>query len=228
MSNQLARTRQNLPVRLFRGDVSLPVTYWVFSVLIGGVFLGIVLGVIEFNYAKIAMTEYGPWLVQAFYWFAIAYTVFMFIAIWRSAGKYRGWALWKWLARIVVLLGVLFLIANFIIGLEQGSDSDMALREEIRLMNQSLPTMVDDVTRLDHVLLKDRTMYYNYTLITKSAGTTDIQRFKTIMAAQLKISTCEESGTRAFLNEEGTLVYMYRDKKGGPVAKISVTKSDCL
>lgn len=214
--------------RLFRGDVSLPITYWVFGVLIGSVAFQIILKIIEFNYLEITTSQTGAWSVMAFYWVAIGYSIFMLIAIWRSAGKHQGREIWAGLARAVVVLGTLALIVNFIVGLKQGSDTDLALSEEIKMINKSLPSMIDNDTRLDHVSIQDKDVHYNYTLVNWLAADLDVTRFTSVMTPKLKTVMCANEETRPLLNEGRKLVYMYRDKSSRPVAKIVVEKSDCL
>jgi hypothetical protein len=218
----------NFFVRLFKGDISLPVTYWVFGVLIGGVGFWIVLEVIELNYATIATSSSGIWLTQGFYWFIIACSLYILIAIWRSAGKYSGKAVWAILARVAVVLGALSLAGNFIVGMRQGTNSDTTLQEELRIMNKSLPVMMDDATRLDHISLQGRDIYYNYTLINLLEKDLDIERFDAVMTPKIKTNGCENGATRPLLDEGRNLVYMYRDKQSNPVSKIIVSRSDCL
>jgi hypothetical protein len=149
--------------RLFQGDISLPITYWIFNVLAGVVFQ-VVLKIIELNYFDITTTKIGAWSVIGFYWFVVGYSIFILIAIWRSAGKYQGRAIWAGLSRVAVVLGTFGLVGNLIIGYEQNSDTDLALREEIKTLNASLPNMIDNDTRLDHVSIQEKDLYYNYTL----------------------------------------------------------------
>jgi hypothetical protein len=220
--------KSHFVVTLFRGDVSLPITYWVFGILIGNVAFQIILKVIEFNYIKIATSKLGAWAVLGFYLLAIGYSVFMLIAIWRSAGKYQGKAVWSSLARVAVVLGTFAFVGNLIIGLQQGSDTDLAVSEEIQMINKSLPSMIDNDTRLDHVSIQDRDVYYNFTLVNWSADKLDISRFRSVMTPKLKTAHCANEETRTLLNEGRKLVYMYRDKASKPVAQIVVEKSDCL
>jgi hypothetical protein len=214
--------------RLFSGEVSLPITYWIFGFLIGNVGFQIFLIIIEFNYLELTSSQVGAWSVMGFYWVAIGYSIFMLIAIWRSAGKYQGRSVWAGLARVAVVLGALVLIANFIVGLQQGSDADLALREEIKMINKSLPSMIDNDTRLDHVSIQDKDVYYNYTLVNWLAADLDITRLKSVMTPNLKTAQCANEETLPLLNEGRKLVYMYRDKSSQPVAKIVVEQSDCL
>lgn len=214
--------------RLFRGEVSLPITYWVFGVLIGNVAFPIILKIIEFNFLEVTSSHVGTWSVLGFSSVAIGYSIFMLIAIWRSASKYQGRAIWAGLARVAVVLGTLALIVNFIIGLQQGSDTDLALSEEIKKINKSLPSMIDSDTRLDHVSLQDKDIYYNYTLVNWFAADLDVTSFTSVMTPNLKTAQCANEETRPLLNEGRKLVYMYLDKLSKPIVKIVVEKSDCL
>jgi hypothetical protein len=226
--HQLPEKRAAFVTRLFRGDISLPITYWVFGVLIGNVAFQIILKVIEFRYIDIATSQVGSWAVMAFYWLAIGYGIFMLIAVWRSAGNFKGKAVWAGLARIAVVLGTLVLIGNLIIGLKQGSDTDLALSEEIKMINKSLPSLIDNDTRVDHVSIQGKDVYYNYTLVNWLAADLDISRFISVMTPKVKTGQCANDETRPLLNAGRKLVYMYRDKASKPVAKIVVEKSDCL
>ena len=218
MSNRFKHKRQKLVVRLFKGDVSLPITYWVFGVLINGVVLGALVNAVELIYPYTDDT--GALLARTFYWLIIACTIFMFIAIWRSAGKHRGKAIWKWLARITVVLGVVFVVGN--------PRTNFALLEDLRLIKQKLPTMIDEHTRLDRAFLSGESIYYYYTLVNWSARKLDIQRFTTVMNARHKTLACKGEDTRSLLNEGRTFVHIYRDRHNIPVSLITVTSADCL
>lgn len=226
--NQPIEKKTGFIARLFRGEVSLPITYWVFGVLIGNVAFPIILKIIEFNFLEITSSHVGTWSVLGFSSVAIGYSIFMLIAIWRSASKYQGRAIWAGLARVAVVLGTLALIVNFIIGLQQGSDTDLALSEEIKKINKSLPSMIDSDTRLDHVSLQDKDIYYNYTLVNWFAADLDVTSFTSVMTPNLKTAQCANEETRPLLNEGRKLVYMYLDKLSKPIVKIVVEKSDCL
>jgi hypothetical protein len=214
----------NFIVRLFKGDVSLPVTYWVFGVLIGGVGTRILFAAIESNYSQLAMDKNGLLLVQSVYWLVIAYTAFILISIWQSAGKYEGISIWSGLARVAVILNAISFAANF----WMTSDTEYALNEEIRMMNKSLPTMVDNDTRLDHVSIQENNMFYNYTLTNWLVADLDLERFNSIIQPKLKMNACETEETKSLLEEGRSISYVYRDKDSSPVSKVTVTISDCF
>jgi len=228
VATQAIENRSNFVARLFNGDISLPVTYWVFVVLIGNFAFQIVDKIIEFNYVDIITTQTGSWSVMAFYWVAIGYSIFMLIATWRSAGKFKGNAIWGRFARFAVVLGTLVLVGNFIAGLQQDSDIDLAASEAIEMINKSLPTMIDNDTRLDHASIQDGDLYYNYTLVNWSVDNLDITRFTSVMTPKLKTAQCVEEESLALLNDGRKIVYIYRDKANKPIANIVVEKSDCL
>jgi hypothetical protein len=214
--------------RLFHGDVSLPVTYWIFGVLIGNVGTRIISTVIEFNYLELISTPTGVWSVNAFYLIATGYSVFIFIAVWRSAAKYRGRKLWSGLARVGVVIGAFIFAAGFMSGIQQGENNGLALSEEIEILNKSLPSMVDDETRLDRVLIQGRDLHYNYTLVNWLSADIDIDNLIVKTAPHIKTTQCNDDYARGLIDDGRKLVYSYRDKVGKPITKIQIDKSDCF
>jgi hypothetical protein len=91
-----------LPLRCWRGELPLAVTYWLCGVG-GNVGFALWLWRILIKADDVASEARRLWLVYAMsaLWF-----VFVFGAIWNSAGRYDGPRIWKWLARLGVLAGV--------------------------------------------------------------------------------------------------------------------------
>jgi len=221
---ELEETKKaNYLVRLFKGDVRLIITFWVFGVLIGLAING-ALSILEANYYSLAMKENGMLLIQAIYWLIILYSAFVLIAIWRSAGKYQGSSKWATLARGTVIVNVILFTAAF--GIEKYTD--YALNKEIRMKNKSLPTMVDKETRLDIVTMKDGDMFYHYTLINKIADDYDIERLNNALTSMLKTNACETPEIKSLLEQGRALSHIYWDKESKPILKVVVTLNDCL
>ena len=87
---------------LWRGDIPLVKTYWLFGVLIGICF-AMVFFFIE--YLTTGLSEgFGPVFILGMMLLYFIYTGFINIAIWRSASKYRGPRRWSILAKIMVLV----------------------------------------------------------------------------------------------------------------------------
>jgi hypothetical protein len=220
--------RAGFVARLFREDISLPITYWVFGVLIGKFAFKIFQALIDFKYFEIVSITAGKWYLLWFYLLEIGYSIFILIAIMRSAAKYQGRAIWANLARIAVILGTLTLIYGFARGLQQFGNTDLALSEEIKAMNKSLPRMIDNNTSLDHVSIQDNDVYYNYALINSLSADLDISRFISVMTPGLKTTQCTNEASRSLLNEGRKLVFIYRDKASKLVTKIVIQKLDCM
>ena len=96
---------------LWRGDVPLVWTYWGFGVVVTLVFVGL-FAIVGNNLSGFDRSAALIATVIALFVFAIVYTVFVWIAIWRSASKYTGRRMWRILAKTVVVLGVLGTISK--------------------------------------------------------------------------------------------------------------------
>jgi hypothetical protein len=88
--------------KLWRGEYSLVKTYWVFNVLIGNVVLGNIISFIDpIKNAYVFLAGLGLYLL---------YMLLAIVGLWRSASLYKGNELWKILAKISVVIGVLFFL----------------------------------------------------------------------------------------------------------------------
>lgn len=100
--------------RLWRGDVALLIVFWVY-----GIFLGSALAIIS-NY----LTEYDAYISATnggyessdlsfliFYslygLFFLSFNIFILVAVWRSASRYKGPGVWAVLAKAFVVIAVL-------------------------------------------------------------------------------------------------------------------------
>ena len=214
--------------RLFRGDIPLVVTYWIFGVLIGNVAFTIANTIIEHNYLSIVVNPIGEYFITVFIWFAVAYGIFTLIAVWRSAGKYQGSSTWAVLARVAVILGMLGLVGSLGNSMRQGGTSDYAIEEEIRLINKSLPANIDDETRFDSVSLKGNEVLYNYTLLKRNVETLDIETFNSTISPMVKNNVCSDPGLMSVVKAGKIMIYVYKDRNNVLVSTISVEKSDCM
>jgi len=93
-------TKVNIITRLWKGDVRLVITFWVFWWLVG--FIVLICSIIIETYTGI------PNLST---FLSTIYTIFMMVALWRSANKYIGHIIWRNLAQLWVVLAWLSLIA---------------------------------------------------------------------------------------------------------------------
>lgn len=100
MSNVLA---------LWRGEISLPKTGWGYGLLIT-VAMSIPLVFITISGYAAAV----PNLMLALSVAILLHTPFMAVAIWRSANRYEGRGLWRWLAKGSILFIILYVVIGLL------------------------------------------------------------------------------------------------------------------
>lgn len=89
----------NVIKRLWYGDYSLAKTYWGWG-LLGGIALGFLLTIPAVVVGSITLI----YLVELI---RLAFSVIMLVAIWRSARKYTGSRIWRFLAQLGAVGAVL-------------------------------------------------------------------------------------------------------------------------
>jgi hypothetical protein len=100
--------------RHWRGELSLPRSYWINGVLIFG--LGINLVFMMVFYAAIYASGRNTAVVVGVCLLDMAFDlvgyIWALVGTWRAAGRYQGPKFWSILARIVMALGVLISLAH--------------------------------------------------------------------------------------------------------------------
>jgi len=97
--------------RLWRGEVSLARTYWVYGVAVN-IFIQssvLLLSVLVESMPVLAFSLLG--MIA----FSLVYMVFISVAIWRSSNRYQGNRAWAFLAKAAVVLGYARLVVDFAI-----------------------------------------------------------------------------------------------------------------
>jgi len=95
--------------RLVSGELSLPVTYWVFFVLMNLI--------IKFSINGLVVTK-NVGAATLLLMIGIVYNIPVMIGLWRAAVKYKGPSFWKVLVQIAVVLGVFAQLMNLTIFLQ--------------------------------------------------------------------------------------------------------------
>ncbi len=114
---QQASRSRNYIARHWRGELSLPVSYWLNGIL-GAVVVGATVGVLAYAINQQSDAQPMLWLFSliATWTSAALLTIWQAVGVWRSATRYRqrGKRFWGVAAKALVLLGVAQLAANFV------------------------------------------------------------------------------------------------------------------
>jgi hypothetical protein len=114
---QQAIRSRNYIARHWRGELSLPVSYWLNGIL-GGAAVGVTVGVLAYATDRGGDAQPMLWLLSLIVTWIIAalLTIWQAVGVWRSATRYRqgGKRFWGGAAKTLVLLGVVQLAANFV------------------------------------------------------------------------------------------------------------------
>jgi hypothetical protein len=102
--------------RHWRGELSLPVSYWLNGIL-GALIVGATVGVLAYTINRQGAAQPTLWLVSLIVtWMSAALlTIWQAVGVWRSATRYRqsGKRFWGAAAKTLALLGVVQVAANF-------------------------------------------------------------------------------------------------------------------
>lgn len=211
---------------LWRGDLPLWKTYWLFGVLGGLTFT------LAFNYiAFTSLTFYdAPGANMVFgviVTLFVLYTVWVLVGIWRSSGKYTGPLRYSVLARIVCaaawvrlglsLLGLSGLALQFTI-------TPQSLREEAAALNAQLPTQIDEYLRLDRVSADGLQLTYDYTFVQVASIEADPDGLLEFMS-QMKSEICK--GMQDYLAVDVVIFHRYQGNDGVPVDSQLMNSTTC-
>ena len=176
---------------------------------------------------QVAARPFGVFIINSFYLIAVVYGIFIWIAIWRSAGKHQGSSFWAGAARLAVVLGVIVTVGQIMILFDPETYDETAFVEQTRLMNNSLPMMLDAYTRLESASITKTEYRYENTLIDRTVAEMNVPAFVSRMRVSLASNLCSTKDTRAALDLGVKFVYSYRDSVGDHISNVSFTVDDC-
>ena len=211
--------------QLWRGDVPLARTYWMFGVLVG-VFFSIAAVLIEYIYIQISKS-FGQVPIYVLLTAEYIYFPFIYVAIWRSSNKYTGPSYWATLAKVATVLGVLMLVANAFKIYESDKVNEANLLETASLLNKSLPIMVDNVTKLHRVSPQQHSLTYHYQIVDMNPTEIDSASIYKRMRPQLVSQAFASPEMKPFFQNGVTVVYSYAGSNNITLARIEVTPNDC-
>ncbi len=137
---------KNILIRLWSGEVALIKTYWLWGVLVN-IVLSFVIGMAPLINQTLAI------IISAF---AVIYAIFISVAIWKSATRYEGKSLWKYLAKIAVILPLIGIIVSLIlpnlsVTSTYQSSSECMFKELKKSEQQNVQLAVNNIANYCHV-----------------------------------------------------------------------------
>ena len=106
MAKKRKSKKENIFVRFWNGELSLPASYWGIG-LLGGLLYGGAIGIFTM---MLGMSEDAMW------GFIIPFQIYTVVGIWRSSDKYKGPKFWAVLAKIGVVLGIISNLGSLVSG----------------------------------------------------------------------------------------------------------------
>ena len=106
MAKRKISKNENFFVRFWKGDLSLPMSYWGMGVGIN-IVIGLLIGLFV---GAAGMSEDAIW------GYIIPFQIYTVVGIWRSANKYNGTKYWAILAKVAVVLGILSNLLSMLAG----------------------------------------------------------------------------------------------------------------
>jgi hypothetical protein len=117
---------------------------------------------------------------------------------------------------------------NFInLSKEERRDIEATIIENVKLVNKSLPIMVDDETRLDSALAVGMQMHFKYTMVNTELDNIDVNIFRNTITSNL-IKGQKSDKNALFMLRTGVIYYFnYFDKNGLLITQIRIDGAMC-
>jgi len=237
------QSNSNILLRLWRGEIVLWKTFWLFGVL-GGIIIISVPALIKYTITINANNRSNfdiKIIAYSFFTLSMTYLIIVMVGIWMSSNKYA--ALYRKsinskLVKFAAILGALSIVVAIGEAVQNYPDSTQSLFEGksadeqmqrqavISGLNADLPKMVDVITRLERIDIKGMNFIYYYTII-KDFDDKQMEQ----MISMIKPSTAQAVCKRvdAFKMLKGVFVfnYIYSDLSGRGLGSFDINMRDC-
>lgn len=217
--------------RVWRGELALWQAFWLYTVLPGFLFTILMRGMTS---AQIRTGQY-LWASAALGILSVAYLIFAYVAVWRSALRYEGPRLvplitFGYLAfQIYSLDAILISTLTYHLGMVRGS-SDYLDMTAIQA-NESLPLRIDESTELYRVSAPtgrgEPTMTFHYRLSLPADTSQWGQReLNELMYSGIRAWACSNKSTVDFMKHGVGVTYTYEDATH-VIGSLTVRPGDC-
>lgn len=207
--------------RLLNGETSLWVVFWFWLIFI--TFL------IEVFFEAIFMDSIyaqnrESYVELIIYIIITIYAIAIFLTIFKTANRYKGFKLWSFLSKIVVTLNLFFSINFFIEISKFYFYDDYDLEKEIENYKGQLPIQVDMNATLIDIYKEKHTIHYKYQL---SEVHLEEENLKNKFKKQIQDSLCADFNNLDLLKRDFVLNYNYVNEKEEEIINIVTDKKAC-
>jgi hypothetical protein len=211
----------NIFVRLWRGDVRLGITFWVWGFLVLLILRGLDAMLVRQLSTFTTYLEY----YYGFIGLSIAYTIYIWVAIWRSANKSDA-SVGPGLAKIWVVLGFFQSMVTYttlIVDLNKSEYTKADIWGIAYEVNKALPSKIDSITTLEKLTAKERTLTYNFTVDLDGIDQYDVSRLR----AQVLANVCTTEDALDLINNNVVLNYEYFNHTKSPMLTLAFDANTC-
>jgi hypothetical protein len=165
------KNKKNVLVRLYRGDISLPKTFWISSIALA------IIGMFTSYITSFFIKTPGSLLIYLFFHYIIfmIFQLFILRAIWNACKKHKGLLIWRILSRIyaifmfiviiLVILSIAFEATVIITAVNNTpylKDKTLSVKINNYLLNQNLPKKISNGISLENIRDNKRDIVYTY------------------------------------------------------------------
>lgn len=216
--------KQSYLKRLIKGDIPLSITFWIWFVF----FSLILLVFIDFKYSSYEenKTTFELFLNFTFYIFTIIYSIFIFIAVIRSANKYKKSTFFSFLAKLAVTINLTFTLFTLMDIVKSSFYEDYALSERIETFKQSLPLRINTFLVLNDIQKDGKVIRYKYNFVKENIFKDKKIKFSSFKK-RIQDSICYDESKLEFLKKDYSYKHEYYEKDKKLFKEIFTSKESC-
>lgn len=210
--------------KLIKGEISLSITFWIWFV-----FANLLLNVFfDFNISEdsFEITESDKIIDFSLHSLKIIYTIFIFIAVIRSANKYLGSKFWSFMAKVMVTINLMFSLFTLNDLARIYFMEEYIIKSEIEKLKEQLPIKVDSYTQLQNVEMVEKNIAYTYQLLNLNIQKNTMPRLRNFKK-RVQESICEDENYLKLLKKDYVLNYTYLDNKGKEFLNVKTDVVSC-
>ncbi|WP_072681875.1 hypothetical protein [Arcobacter sp. LA11] len=225
MEEIINQKSSNYFIRLFRGEISLPMTYWVWFFFIN--FIILTTSSFYFNNLPVELSTNQRYISIFIAIFSIFYSIYILIAVWRSATNHDGSKFWANVAKIIVIFNFINLSMESYNFTKNFTDETYALENSIKQLEKKTPIKISEDVYITKAAIDEKNIYYTYEL--QNFGNEKFsQTNKNLLKDDVTKATCNDIKSSNLLKQNYKFYYYYTTKKNIKIAEIKVTNEDCI